>query len=466
MTGSDRSTPATSPRPAGTGWKPLLALFCLSLTALIWLVELAGSLERPSVLDSLELREMELVALAADGVPAALRPALVGEDPRGRLAEDLQERMEEAETPPTALSRLELTLLRPADPGRTQDLRELAEMVDAPRRPLIEALLQGRRVEPGRQADLLAPWEPPAMVAQLSCEQLGGPAQACPASRSRSGLLLRLLGVTVIPALLVLVGMALLVRQFWLVGRRRLEPAAPLHGPPLSLTDVILLIAGGFVIWEVLVSLVALPLAQSALVALAVPQSLGQGLQVLVLYLGLMSAPLLLLWLMLRHRPHRPVGGWLQWYWRPPASALGQAAATVLMVMPAVALTGWLIDRLWDDPGGSNPLLEQVLTSNDGRAVACLALTAVVLAPLFEETLFRGVLLPVLGERVGAGGAIVGSAGVFALAHLSLSELAPLFVLGLGLGWLRWRTGRLACCSLMHALWNGFTFVNLLLLAG
>ena len=47
-------------------------------------------------------------------------------------------------------------------------------------------------------------------------------------------------------------------------------------------------------------------------------------------------------------------------------------------------------------PGGSNPLLELVLGSRDPLALALLALTAVVLAPLFEETIFRGALLPVL----------------------------------------------------------------------
>ena len=61
--------------------------------------------------------------------------------------------------------------------------------------------------------------------------------------------------------------------------------------------------------------------------------------------------------------------------------------------------------------------------------------------------------------------AVLVSAAVFAMAHLSLNELTPLFVLGLGLGWLRWRTGRLACSVLMHALWNGLTFVNRWLLA-
>ena len=75
------------------------------------------------------------------------------------------------------------------------------------------------------------------------------------------------------------------------------------------------------------------------------------------------------------------------------------------------------------------------------------------------------MLLPVAGQRLGGAGAVVLSAAIFAIAHLSLAELAPLFVLGLGLGWLRWRSGRLGSSVLMHALWNGLTFMNLLFLA-
>jgi membrane protease YdiL (CAAX protease family) len=60
---------------------------------------------------------------------------------------------------------------------------------------------------------------------------------------------------------------------------------------------------------------------------------------------------------------------------------------------------------------------------------------------------------------------LLASALTFSMAHLSLGELVPLLVLGLGLGWLRLRSGRLAPCVLMHALWNGLTFTNLVLLA-
>jgi uncharacterized protein len=130
-----------------------------------------------------------------------------------------------------------------------------------------------------------------------------------------------------------------------------------------------------------------------------------------------------------------------------------------------VAFTGWLMGRLLGDQGGSNPLLELVLRSRDGWALALLATTAVLLAPLFEEMVFRGVLLPVLGRSIGRGWSVFLSALIFAVAHLSIGELPPLLVLGLGLGLLRLSSGRLFPCVVMHAFWNGATFLNLILLA-
>ena len=59
---------------------------------------------------------------------------------------------------------------------------------------------------------------------------------------------------------------------------------------------------------------------------------------------------------------------------------------------------------------------------------------------------------------------IVSSSFIFALAHLSLSEFPPLFVLGVGLGVTRLLSGSLASSIVMHSLWNGLTFFNLFLL--
>jgi hypothetical protein len=313
---------------------------------------------------------------------------------------------------------------------------------------------------------LLLPWQPSPLLAQLVCEQLSVEGKACSAATAGRGLLLRWLVVNLLPFPLLLTGVGLLVRQLWLAWRGRLPVAPPLIGPTLDLTDITLLIAGGFVLLgEVLMpQLLQGPLV-AGLAVLPLTAPLQQGLQVLLLYLAVMLVPLLILAVMLRGRGQPPAGGWLQWHWHPPFPAVARAVATLLMALPAVAVSGWLVGRLWPDAGGSNPLLDLVLTSADPLALLCFAVTATVLAPLFEEVLFRGTLLPVVAQRWGGPVGVLVSAAVFALAHLSLSEGIPLFVLGIGLGWLRWRSGRLAPSVLMHALWNGLTLLNLLVLA-
>ena len=458
------STPAAAPAPS---WKVLLALLCLSLSALLWFEGLSSSLTRPSVGGDLELHQLELATLVADVAPSRLTTLVAGDAPRSRLVEQLARQVDGGDSPAPALQRLQLALLeRPSDPARAEArLRELLPMVEAPRRSLLESLLRGDSLPPANQISVVEPWRAPLLVRQLSCEQLGGPLRQCPAFRGRQLLLLKLLGVTLLPALLLMAGVLLLGREFWLLARGRLASPPPLVGPPLGLVDTTLLIAGGFVlIGEVLLPQLLQQALQSTLLNVTASAALAQGLEVLLLYLSLTVVPMLLLWRLLSGASGVPAGGWLQWGWRPPATALRQALQMLLLVLPLVALGGWLVETLWSDPGGSNPMLELVLQGSDPWALACFAVTAVVVAPLFEEILFRGVLLPVLGTWLGSSGAVLLSAALFAAAHLSLAEWIPLFLLGIGLGVLRLRSGRLAACVLLHALWNGLTFANLLLL--
>jgi membrane protease YdiL (CAAX protease family) len=342
-----------------------------------------------------------------------------------------------------------------------------------PQRHDLVALLESEPAalasEPGTVAALTEPWRQDLspLTGQLLCQALEPGRADCGDRRRQAGALARLLAVSLVPGIMLVVGVGLLLRQAWLRIRRGAPPARPLLGPPLDLVDVTLLIAGGFVVLgELSVPLLLEPALQALLAPLAATPVRQQGLRVLLLYVGLMGPPLLILAAELRPLAARkPADGWLQWQWRPIGTALGAALGQLLMVLPLVTLAGWLVERLLGDPGGSNPLLELVLTTRDPLALLLFGLTAMVLAPLFEETLFRGVLLPALGQRWGDTAGVLLSALVFGLAHLSLGELLPLVVLGMGLGWLRLRTGRLGPCVLMHALWNGFTFANLVLLA-
>ena len=465
-----RPVSATPPGPSSGplgGWKGLVALLSLSLCGLLWLSGLQQSLERPSVNDALSIRQLELAVQAEGVVPPGIARSLGDANPREALAKELRKGVEAESGEPKPEQALELALLE-SKPQRDKQLQAISSQVPPEQRALIEALRQSEpaALEPPQIDLLLAPWPASPLTRQLACQQLAASPSTCVPPQSTREALLRWLAVSLGPVLLLVVGSGLLLRELWRRWRRSAPALPPLQGPPLGLADVTILIAGGFVVLgELFVPQLLIPLVQGLLAPLAGRPALAQGLQVLLLYGGLMVAPLLLLSWLLRPLGQPPAAGWLQWRWKPLGSALGLAAGHVLMVLPAVALSGWLIERVWSDPSGSNPLLELVLTTGDPMALAALALTATVLAPLFEETLFRGVLLPVLGQRWGQSWGVAVSALTFGLAHLSLGELTPLVVLGLALGWLRLRSGRLAPCVLMHGLWNGLTFLNLVLLA-
>jgi membrane protease YdiL (CAAX protease family) len=78
-------------------------------------------------------------------------------------------------------------------------------------------------------------------------------------------------------------------------------------------------------------------------------------------------------------------------------------------------------------------------------------LAHIVLAPLFEELLYRERLLPVLLPRIGRSAALVLSSALFALPHLEVWTLLATFCVGLFLGALQLARGRVGLCIGYHA---------------
>ena len=87
-------------------------------------------------------------------------------------------------------------------------------------------------------------------------------------------------------------------------------------------------------------------------------------------------------------------------------------------------------------------------------ALAAAVIGLVVVAPVAEEITFRGLCFATMGRY-----AIPGSAALFALAHGLPVLLAPIFVAGLVLGWLRARTGSLYPGLAVHMLLNATALV-------
>jgi membrane protease YdiL (CAAX protease family) len=86
-----------------------------------------------------------------------------------------------------------------------------------------------------------------------------------------------------------------------------------------------------------------------------------------------------------------------------------------------------------------------------GRALMISA--AVVVAPVAEEVVFRGILLPGLARHMRTQSALIVSAALFGLFHVPSHGIGAIMpgLLGLVFGWARLRTGSLAAPILLHA---------------
>jgi hypothetical protein len=96
--------------------------------------------------------------------------------------------------------------------------------------------------------------------------------------------------------------------------------------------------------------------------------------------------------------------------------------------------------------------------------VAAMFLTVAVLAPCFEETMMRGLLMGWLRSRRGPALALAVSALVFGAIHLQVLALPTLSLLGAAFGLGVLRSGDLRTSIVAHGLWNGGLFLLMRLL--
>lgn len=86
-----------------------------------------------------------------------------------------------------------------------------------------------------------------------------------------------------------------------------------------------------------------------------------------------------------------------------------------------------------------------------GSVAPATAVTALVLAPFWEERLYRGHVLAALRPRIGAVPALLLSSALFAVPHLGSWAALGSGCVGLALGALRCAGAPLAVCSAIHS---------------
>lgn len=92
-----------------------------------------------------------------------------------------------------------------------------------------------------------------------------------------------------------------------------------------------------------------------------------------------------------------------------------------------------------------------------------LLVQLVVIAPLFEEFWFRGIVMQSL-RPYGNGFAIFVSGLIFGLTHANFSQFFYASVLGICLGYIAVSTKSIITTTIMHAMFNGMSGIMLLLI--
>ncbi len=277
--------------------------------------------------------------------------------------------------------------------------------------------------------------------------------------------LVKLALVVTLPALGAAIGIGLIL---WLVAQRLLQGSQSVlrqnagRGWEIPWTGETIwqvLIVGFFFVGQILLPLVLGWLGVNG----AALSSRGRAIFSLVYYLLMAAGSLGVVWWSIR--PYRPVPKDM-FQIKPSGSALLWGVGGYFVALPLMFGVALLNQQIWQGQGGSNPLLQTVLEEQDGVALGVFFLTAAVAAPLFEEVLFRGFLLPSLTRYMSAGWAIALSALIFAAAHLSLSEVLPLTLLGAILGFVYTRSRNLLSPMVLHSAWNSATMLGLFILGG
>jgi membrane protease YdiL (CAAX protease family) len=150
-----------------------------------------------------------------------------------------------------------------------------------------------------------------------------------------------------------------------------------------------------------------------------------------------------------------------------PWSGLGYAFRLLLAVMPVMLVIGFLTQMILKAFGvepESQAVLQLLLAQDNPYLLLAGLFFAVVGAPVSEELLFRGLLLPALSKWMSTASAIFLTSMVFALIHLAPQQMPALFVLSLLLSLSYLYTRRLETAIALHAMFNG-TMITIALLS-
>jgi len=154
-----------------------------------------------------------------------------------------------------------------------------------------------------------------------------------------------------------------------------------------------------------------------------------------------------------------------------PANLLPVVLVYVLFIVPLGLCAHIWIELI--EFFGYEPLPQEVVkmfgdavARGDRLEISLLVFNAVILAPLWEELIYRGFFFGLLKSRWGVFPALVFSSVVFSCSHFSLAAFLPLLIVGIAIGYVYHRTGSLYFAIFFHALFNGLSMAIQFISAG
>jgi membrane protease YdiL (CAAX protease family) len=104
----------------------------------------------------------------------------------------------------------------------------------------------------------------------------------------------------------------------------------------------------------------------------------------------------------------------------------------------------------------------------DQRSAFILMLVSVLLAPMFEETIFRGYIYPAIARRFGIATSVIITGTLFGLLHApqlwgGWAQIGLLILVGVIFTYARAKTGTVVASYVLHLSYNSFLFVGFLI---
>eukprot|EP00873_Tetraselmis_striata_P034692 jgi/Tetstr1/454956/TSEL_041817.t1 len=184
----------------------------------------------------------------------------------------------------------------------------------------------------------------------------------------------------------------------------------------------------------------------------------GQAAMHLVVDVSELVLTLGILWLKLRRFKPRSLGLF-------PTKLRGNWMFVVALACLSFPLVDWLAlqsqNLLPNERDEWAASLEHSLSGGDWITNGLYLIVVSICAPIWEEVIFRGFLLPSISRYLPIQGAVFASSVCFAMAHFSIQRFLPLVFLGFVMGTVYVRTRNLLSSIALHSLWNLYIFYQL-----